>query len=108
MKDDRENLNCWEYNHCSGRGECKDEKGCNNCPAYLEHRVNGMNGGINGGRICWFIDGTHCDNSLRIDSGKSYVEKFKVCLKCDFNKYVEKQEGRKLVSIYEVFAKLRN
>ena len=45
-------LNCWEAMDCGRHkgGKKVDELGV--CPASLEKRLDGVNGGVNGGRSC--------------------------------------------------------
>ena len=63
------------------------------CPAAKEARVDGINGGKNGGRACWVITGTLCKGETQ----GSYAQKILNCTKCDFYKKVVDEEGRDLV-----------
>lgn len=73
-----EKLNCWEYKKC-GREDINVKLWeCGICPATIETKADGINGGKNGGRICWFIAGTLC------------IEE---CAKCGFYKLVKEEEG---------------
>ena len=81
--------NCWEVKQCERYpgGQKVDEFGI--CPAAIEKRIHGVNGGINGGRICWAIEETLCGNNVQ----GSITEKLKDCLQCDFYGIVKKEEG---------------
>jgi signal transduction histidine kinase len=48
-----------------------------------------MNGGVNGGRICWAIAGTCCGGS----EAATFASKHLSCLSCDFFKLVQAEEG---------------
>ena len=81
-------LNCWEFEKCGREpgGNMADELGI--CPAATEISTNGMNGGINGGRICWAIAGTFCEAKVK---GTFAKEKF-TCMNCDFFQLVSQEE----------------
>jgi len=67
------NLNCWEYKNCSDSI---------NCPVKNESIANGLNGGINGGRICWIIMENHSKKKAKTD-----------CFQCQFHYKVMNEEG---------------
>lgn len=72
--------NCWEFKRC-GRapgGSRVQELGI--CPASLDTSCDGLNGGKNGGRICWAIAGTLCDGEVQ----GTFVGKQFNCISCDF------------------------
>lgn len=58
------------------------------CLAAIDTSSNGLNGGKNGGRICWAVTGTYAGKI----QNKCIIEKIS-CLTCDFFELVEKQEG---------------
>lgn len=70
-------LNCWDFNKC--RNETGNMK---RCPVKKESIANGLNGGINGGRICWVIMDSHCKKKARTD-----------CFQCEFHYKVKAEEG---------------
>ena len=82
-------LNCWEFKNCGREpgGVKVNEQGI--CPATNNSLVNGVNGGNNGGRICWSIAGTFCNGEIK---GSFAQDKF-TCLMCDFFKLVEEEEN---------------
>jgi len=77
--------NCWEQRHCGREpgGDKADELGV--CPAAVEERLDGTNGGHNGGRACWGVDDTACFETI----GAKFLE----CLHCDFLLKVQDEEG---------------
>lgn len=48
-------LNCWEYFACGREpgGSKAEESGI--CPVTIDERLDGVNGGVNGGRACWGV-----------------------------------------------------
>lgn len=76
--------NCWEVMKC-GR-----EKGglyagkLGVCPAAVDESLSGMNGGLNGGRMCWAVAGTFCADHTE---GAPAVLRFS-CADCEFFKRV--------------------
>ncbi len=82
-------LNCWEYHNC-GRGPGgKKISTLGLCPAAYDESYNGINSGVNGGRICWAVAGTLCGGKTR----GTFAEKRNSCLNCDFFTLVRKEEG---------------
>jgi len=81
--------NCWEFLRCGREpgGEKAEKSGI--CPASVETSVDGLNGGKNGGRICWAISGTFC---ARVIEG-FFAKKQLSCRSCVFFKKVREEEG---------------
>ena len=77
----KEKLNCWDVKKCCKEADGKGN-GNNICPVKKEFIANGLNGGINGGRICWVIMENHC---------KQKADRF--CFQCEFHYQVMNQEG---------------
>lgn len=80
--------NCWEVKNC-GRGpggEKIHELGV--CPAAIDTSAQGLNGGKNGGRICWAVAGTFCGGKIQ----GTFAHKEVVCMACDFFKRVKDEE----------------
>lgn len=63
------------------------------CPAANDTVSNGINGGHNGGRICWAIAGTYCFGKKQ----GTYAKKSLTCVACDFYLKVNKEEGRSFI-----------
>ena len=81
-------LNCWEYKKCGREPNGANVAELGVCPATIEIRANGMNGGINGGRVCWSVAGTLCEGMVQ----GTYASKLGFCLKCDFCRLVLEEE----------------
>lgn len=81
-------LNCWEYKKCGREpgGVHVSERGV--CPAAVATKADGINGGKNGGRVCWAIAGTLCEGNVQ----GSYASKLGFCLQCDFCQLVLNEE----------------
>jgi hypothetical protein len=85
--------NCWEFNKCGREPGGKNVKELGICRASIEIESNGINNGVNGGRICWTINGTLCNMSSEIDNRKPMYAKLASCISCDFFKKVKNEEG---------------
>ncbi len=82
-------INCWELNKCGREpgGVMAARQGV--CPAAIEERLCGVNGGVNGGRACWMVDDT-----LFGSLGAGYWEsKLRICGQCEFLARVRREEG---------------
>lgn len=81
-------LNCWEFMKCghgpdSGLGTARR---C--CPAALERRLDGVHGGVNGGRACWVVPGTVCSS----EPVGTFAKKLYLCAECEFYESVQAEE----------------
>ena len=96
-------LNCWEYKRCEREpgGVKVAEFGI--CPAAMERKANGFNGGKNAGRVCWTIANTLCDGKI----DKTIVEKLGNCMECDFFKLVSSEEGFTFKGLRDVLPELK-
>ena len=96
-------LNCWDAMRCErGPGGKKvHERGL--CPAASAEAVDGVHGGINGGRACWAIAGTFCGGKVCGD----FTEKQSTCLKCDFFRLVQQEEDS-LIAPVHIAARLQH
>ena len=81
--------NCWEVKKCGREqgGANADKNGV--CPVSTETSSDGINKGKNGGRICWAIAGTFCNEKVQ----GTFAEKESTCMSCDFYKRVKEEEG---------------
>jgi len=84
-------INCWEYMKCGREPGGYNVHHLGVCPAALDSEADGLNGGKNGGRICWAITGTFCGGVVQ----GSFAEKELTCMNCDFFKLVQREEGMK-------------
>jgi hypothetical protein len=81
--------NCWEFKNCGRELEGARTFELGVCPAVEDASSNGINGGLNAGRICWAVAGTFCEGKVQGTS----AEKELSCMSCDFFKKVESEEG---------------
>lgn len=81
--------NCWEFKKCGREpgGAKAAELGV--CPATTDTSSGGLNGGENGGRICWAVTGTFCGGKVQ----GTFAEKQLSCLVCDFFIKAKEEEG---------------
>lgn len=64
------------------------------CNAAIDYKSDGINEGKNGGRICWAIVGTLCNNHSReLICGIRKWRSTQSCLSCSFFKKVKKEQG---------------
>ena len=89
--------NCWQDMGCSDI--VRDD-----CPVYIEKRLDGVNSGKNGGRACWVVEGTLCDGKTH----GTFVQKLGICGGCQFHMQVRKEEGDTFISSKELLALLRD
>jgi len=83
------NKNCWEIKKCGREQKLSGQKDTEICPAALSESHDGINDGINAGRICWRVTGTYCDGETQA----SYVFKAMNCAKCEVYQQIRKEEG---------------
>jgi hypothetical protein len=85
--------NCWEFMKCGRElgGEKVNELGI--CPTMMEDSADGLNRGINGGRICWTVAGTSSGRKIEGVFAKEFAEKQSSCRDCGFFKKVCEEEG---------------
>lgn len=96
-------LNCWEFKECGREpgGHSVDTYGP--CPAAIEQRIDGFNGGKNAGRACWAIAGTMCGGAPK----GLFALKLKDCMQCDFQRVVLQEENIH-ESVADTLQKLRH
>jgi hypothetical protein len=90
VDDDMTKLNCWQFMGC-GRQINRNLHCFSNtcpCPASTEKSFDGIHGGKNAGRVCWFILRTQCYGSVQ----KTYEQKYQTCSSCDFFRSVVDEE----------------
>ena len=84
--------NCWEFQGC-GRGPDGDRvEELGHCPAAIETRLDGVNGGTNGGRACWVVAGLLAAGGPQ----GSFVPET-LCIHCSFHDRVLEEEGHGFV-----------
>lgn len=82
-------INCWDVKKCERTpgGNKAAEFGV--CFAATDLSANGLNGGKNGGRICWAITGTLCGGEVQGTEAQKRLS----CMGCEFYKQVKEEEG---------------
>ncbi|MGE5352746.1 MAG: two-CW domain-containing protein [Acidobacteriota bacterium] len=83
-------LNCWEFMKCGREtgGNSVAELGL--CPVVINQDAHGINEGTNGGRICWAVAGSFCQNHIE----GTFARKIPSCMMCEFYDFVLKEEGK--------------
>ncbi len=84
--------NCWEFMKCGK--ERPNVMGI--CPAVTEVRADGVNGGCNGGRVCWAVPGTLCGGKIQ----GTYAQKLVKCTECDFRARVHEDTAYRFRAVY--------
>ncbi|MDM8545534.1 hypothetical protein QUF61_03475 [Candidatus Venteria ishoeyi] len=82
-------MNCWEYKQCGREAGGYKVEDLGICPVTQENRTDTVNHGKNGGRSCWAIPGSLCENRVQ----GNYVEKLDHCMQCQFYKLILREEG---------------
>ncbi len=80
--------NCWEMKKCGRQpgGNLVSELGV--CPAATSNDFDGVNCGLNGGRVCWAVAGTFCKGKVQ----GVFATKIESCIKCSFFQQVADEE----------------
>jgi hypothetical protein len=81
--------NCWEFKNCGKHKSGVD--GSSPCQVPKMSMYDGVNGGKNGGRVCWIITDSACDGGVQV----TFHHKLETCAACDFYKTVKEEEGGK-------------
>ncbi|MGE5893191.1 MAG: two-CW domain-containing protein [bacterium] len=84
-----EKMNCWQFKKCGREQGGTNVAELGVCPAAVDTTADGLNGGRNGGRICWAISGSFSDRTAEGVLGGGT----RMCLLCDFYKMVKASEG---------------
>ncbi len=93
-------LNCWEVKHCGREQGGAKSRELGVCPAASEMRVNGVHGGMRGGRACWAVAGTMCGGVVQ----GTFASKVLNCQQCDFYAQVRAEEGANIVPVSTILA----
>ena len=70
-------LNCWEFKGCGREPNGSKVEDLGVCPSSTENRLDGVHGGMNGGRACWVVGGTMCGGEFQ----GTFAHKYKDCIK---------------------------
>jgi len=99
----KDKINCWEFMKCGREINGERAKDLGVCAAAANPQADGINGGINGGRICWALVGTYS-----CYTGKSlFSEKKNLCFDCEFHRRVLSEEGILDLEIKEIKKKAK-
>lgn len=82
--------NCWEIKKCGREPKGENVKELGVCPASIDKSSNDLNGGKNGGRICWAITGTFCGGEVQ----GTFAQKELSCISCEVYQTVNKEESK--------------
>ena len=85
-------LNCWEFNKCGREKGGRKAAEFGVCRTATDVSAHGVNGGINGGRICWVIAGTYGRYKSDLASCSAVIAGSS-CMECDFHHKVLREEG---------------
>jgi len=80
--------NCWEIQNCGREPNGTIAIELVVCPASTDISADGLNGGKNGGRICWSIAGSFCGNEKHGTFAKNKLS----CMGCEVFKTVRSKE----------------
>ena len=81
--------NCWEFKECGREPGGRKVAELGQCPAAIESRTDGINGGVNAGRACWAVTGTFCGDKVQ----GTFAAKIGSCSQCEFFAKVVAEEG---------------
>ena len=94
--------NCWEFKRCGREPQGAKASILGVCPASTETRVNGMNQGTKGGRVCWAVTGTLCGGKVQ----GSFAMKLANCMECEFYKLVAHEEAANYSRAKDILTRL--
>lgn len=82
-------INCWQFMKCGREpgGENTEKFGV--CPVATKEIADGLNGGINAGRICWVV----AENRCMCNTKSSHFHGKDYCFQCQFRYKVLMEEG---------------
>ena len=95
-------LNCWEFKKCGREPGGAKVADLGVCPASTEPRVDGMNQGRQGGRVCWAVTGTFCGGKVQ----GTFAMKLANCMECEFYKLVAEEESGNYSKAKDILARL--
>lgn len=82
-------VNCWEFIKCGREKNGIKAKAVGICPVATESSAHGLNGGENGGRMCWVVSDVCCNSKIQCSDGRLKD----TCFSCDFLNKVINDEG---------------
>lgn len=90
--------NCWEVMNCGREPGGINEKTLGPCKVPLFEKADGLNNGVNGGRVCWAVAGTQCGGNVE----GTFAKIQNSCLCCGFYQIVTTEEGFDFVPTKEI------
>ena len=84
-----DNKNCWEYFDCGREPGGRNIEKSGVCAVFDNDRLDGINHGKFGGRICWGVAGTLCPGEVEGVKAKNIDS----CMHCDFYLKIKKEEA---------------
>ena len=81
-------LNCCNFKRCGREPGGRNISIFGVCSAPVAIGFDGMNNGRNGGRSCWIIRESACEQVMR----KCCVQEIRECRQCDFYCFVNESE----------------
>lgn len=97
--------NCWEFRCCGRQPGGGNVKKYGLCPASTLTAVNGINGGINGGRACWALTGTMSGPAEKVQG--LFACTISSCYACKFYEQVMYEEDEHFQGTAEIVRILR-
>ena len=94
--------NCWEVKQCGRQPDGTKVHELGVCPASIATDLDGVNGGKNGGRSCWAIAKTLCENRVQ----GTFSQKLGGCMDCDFYTAVREEERENYIGTQIILAKI--
>ncbi len=92
--------NCWDVMEC-GQGPGKEGPVC---AAATDRRLDGVHGGVSGGRACWMVAGSFC--FVGTPSG-TFARRMETCIDCRFYRMVKVEEGERFISHWDLLIRTR-
>ncbi|MCI5141605.1 MAG: hypothetical protein D3909_07730 [Candidatus Electrothrix sp. ATG1] len=77
---DDSNVNCWEFKKCGRETGGRNLSVFGICSVPVEFGFDGVNDGKNGGRSCWIIRESACEQVMR----QCCVQEIRECRQCEF------------------------
>jgi hypothetical protein len=96
-------MNCWDFKGCGRQAGGEKVAELGQCEASVKAVADGMNGGQNGGRVCWAVSGTLCGGKVQ----GVFAAKVTSCIDCNFFKKVLEEEGANLLRLSTILKKLQ-
>jgi hypothetical protein len=87
--------NCWDFKKCGRQPGGNKAADLGVCLASIDVKADGLNGGRNGGRICWALTGTLCGGKVQ----GTFAQKLANCMDCEFYRLIQTEQGKEVQSL---------